>query len=345
MAASISKSLARKLRPIHDSIILAKWALVPSSSSFSTAAAAISQTQQNQGKERSTLAKLLLFVPGAITFGLGTWQIFRRKDKMELLEYTRERLQADPLSCNEIPPASDNMESLEFRRIVCRGIFDEEKTVYLGPRSRSVSGVTENGYLLITPLLPNPGDPESIQFPILVNRGWVPRSWRDNKSVKVSENTVKPSNISKTPGQETSKGSWGSFLSRKPKDNEDEVAAVNSVEVLGVMRGSEDPSIFVPANDPSSSQWFYVDVPAMARACGLLENALYIVDINENINKSNPYPLPKDPNSLINSSVMPQDHLNYMMTWYSLSAAVTYMAFKRLKPQKIQNSRRRFQKL
>jgi surfeit locus 1 family protein len=27
-------------------------------------------------------SKLLLFLPGAITFGLGTWQIFRRQDKV-----------------------------------------------------------------------------------------------------------------------------------------------------------------------------------------------------------------------------------------------------------------------
>lgn len=31
---------------------------------------------------RSGLSKWLLFLPGAITFGLGTWQIFRREDKV-----------------------------------------------------------------------------------------------------------------------------------------------------------------------------------------------------------------------------------------------------------------------
>nr|GFC11271.1 surfeit locus protein 1 [Tanacetum cinerariifolium]GFC11277.1 surfeit locus protein 1 [Tanacetum cinerariifolium] len=38
--------------------------------------------------------------------------------------------------------------------------------------------------------------------------------------------------------------------------------------------------------------------------------------------------------ALIRSSVMPQDHLNYTFTWYSLSAAVTFMAYKRLQPKK-----------
>lgn len=97
---------------------------------------------------------------------------------------------------------------------------------------------------------------------------------------------------------------------------QEQIAPVTPVEVVGVIRGSEKPSIFVPANDPSSGQWFYVDVPAIARACGLPENTIYIEDINENVNPSRPYPIPKDAKTLIRSSVMPQDHLNYTLTWY-----------------------------
>lgn len=119
-----------------------------------------------------------------------------------------------------------------------------------------------------------------------------------------------------------------------PCNMQEQIAPVTPVEVVGVIRGSEKPSIFVPANDPSSAQWFYVDVPAIARAFGLPENTIYIEDINENVNPSRPYPIPKDANTLIRNSVMPQDHLNYTLTWYSLSAAVTFMAFKRLMPKK-----------
>lgn len=102
-----------------------------------------------------------------------------------------------------------------------------------------------------------------------------------------------------------------------PCNLQEQIAPVTPVEVVGVIRGSEKPSIFVPANDPSSGQWFYVDVPAIARACGLPENTIYIEDINENVNPSRPYPIPKDVNMLIRSSVMPQDHLNYTLTWYA----------------------------
>lgn len=98
---------------------------------------------------------------------------------------------------------------------------------------------------------------------------------------------------------------------------QDQAPSVTPIEVVGVVRGSEKPSIFVPPNDPGSSQWFYVDVPGIARACGLPENTIYVEDINENVNPSNPYPVPKDVNTLIRSSVMPQDHLNYILTWFA----------------------------
>lgn len=45
--------------------------------------------------------------------------------------------------------------------------------------------------------------------------------------------------------------------------------SVVQVEVEGIVRGSEQPSSFVPANDPASGQWFWIDVPALARAAGL----------------------------------------------------------------------------
>lgn len=101
---------------------------------------------------------------------------------------------------------------------------------------------------------------------------------------------------------------------------QEKIPSIAPVEVVGVVRGSEKPSIFVPANDPSSFQWFYVDVPAIARVCGLPENTIYVENINENFNSGCPYPVPKDVNALIRSSVMPQDHLNYTLTWYDLSS-------------------------
>ncbi|KAK3026258.1 hypothetical protein RJ639_041634, partial [Escallonia herrerae] len=428
--ASISKTLVVKIRrggPVFIPSVPLKWVpTLPTSSSFSTSAPAISSLPESQENERgSGWSRLLLFVPGAIAFGLGTWQIFRRQDKVNLrlginqfellgfplisvkielvnvvyavnkagatvqikmLEYRQNKLGMGPLNCNDITTSSKSMEPLEFRRVVLKGVFDEDKPIYVGPRSRSISGVTENGYYLITSLKLIPDNPESYQFskylrtslvkiksskyihriddisahqimdkcimndystsplsndllktemcsvqiPVLVNRGWVPRSWRD-KSLEVSKYDVKPVTKEPTSTQESAASSWWRFWSKKPDIKEDtilntepayvlancdldQVPEVTPVEVVGVVRGSEKPSIFVPANDPSSNQWFYVDVAAIARACGLPEDTVYLEDINDKHNPSNQYPVPKDVNTLIRSSVLPQDHLNYTLT-------------------------------
>ncbi|XP_024929832.3 surfeit locus protein 1 [Ziziphus jujuba] len=307
-----------------------------SSPAISSAAASESTSSQSPEVERrSRLPKWLLFLPGAITFGLGTWQIFRRQDKVKMLEYREKRLEVEPLKFNKFFQSSKDLDSLEFRKILCKGVFDEERSIFVGPRSRSISGVTENGYYVITPLMPVPNDPESVSSPILVNRGWVPRIWRD-KHLEVPQYGKHTSEKEPQHVKENETSSWWRFWTKKRTNVEVHVPDVTPVEVVGVIRGSERPSIFVPANEPSSSQWFYVDVPAIARACGLPEGTIYVEDINEDVNPSCPYPVPKDINTLIRSSVMPQDHLNYTLTWYSLSAAVTFMAFKRLRPKKSQ---------
>ncbi|XP_027359236.1 surfeit locus protein 1-like [Abrus precatorius] len=294
-------------------------------SSVSDSDPTLPSSSESQGKA----SRWLLFVPGAITFGLGTWQIFRREEKIKMLEYREKRLQMEPLKLRSANPSNEELDSLEFRRVVCKGVFDDKKSIYVGPRSRSISGVTENGYYIITPLMPDPNCPDSVGSPILVNRGWVPRSWKD-KFLEASKDENLADALP-SPSQADGTRSWWRLWSKNPVTIEDQVPSATPIEVVGVVRGSEKPSIFVPANDPESSQWFYVDVPGIARACGLPENTIYIEDINENVNPSNPYPVPKDVNTLIRSSVMPRDHLNYTLTWYSLSAAVTFMAFKRLR--------------
>ncbi|KAK8948988.1 Surfeit locus protein 1 [Platanthera zijinensis] len=288
---------------------------------------------QSQEKESGRWSKSLLFLPGVITFGLGTWQIFRRQEKIKLLDYRKERLDMEPLSWNQIGSLKHNLDSLEFRKVICEGKFDEQKSIFIGPRSRSISGVTENGYYVISPFFPKQGEPGSVQLPILVNRGWVPRSWQ-NRSLKDSLGPEKSLDSNTTDAQLDGGSIWWKFWSQKPRLHKDKEHSEIPIKVVGVVRGSEKPSIFVPENDPKSGQWFYVEIPMIARACGLPEDTFYIEDINENASAKDPYPVPKDASTLIHYSVMPQDHLNYTITWYSLSAAVTFMAFKRIKPRR-----------
>ena len=70
-----------------------------------------------------------------------------------MLEYRKERLEMEPIQFNAIAP-NENSNTLEFQKVVCIGVFDEKKSIFVGPRSRSISGITENGYYLVTPLVP-----------------------------------------------------------------------------------------------------------------------------------------------------------------------------------------------
>lgn len=44
---------------------------------------------------------------------------------------------------------------------------------------------------------------------------------------------------------------------------------VTQVQIIGVTRSSEDRSSFVPDNDPAKGEWYWLDVPALAKAAGL----------------------------------------------------------------------------
>lgn len=84
-------------------------------------------------------------------------------------------------------------------------------------------------YQLITPLYS-----QQFEKPVLVNRGWVPATWRSDAEIRQ---------------QWESKGS----------DN----------TLQAVTRVSEDPSSFVPQNNPKTGEWFWIDVPAMAASLDL----------------------------------------------------------------------------
>ncbi|GAV91965.1 SURF1 domain-containing protein, partial [Cephalotus follicularis] len=191
-------------------------------SSFSSSVPAISSVLQSQSPSqaekgrRSIWSTCWLFLPGAITFGLGTWQIFRRQDKVKMLEYRQKRLQMEPIRLNDIYSSLEKSESLEFRRVVCIGVFDKDRSIYVGPRSRSISGVAVNGYYVITPLMPVPNNPDSVQSTVLVNRGWVPRDWKD-KPLEIPHDSQQHADIASLSVQYGEQSTWWRFWSKKPK--------------------------------------------------------------------------------------------------------------------------------
>jgi len=90
------------------------------------------------------------------------------------------------------------------------------------------------------------------------------------------------------------------------------------VRVEGVVRLSGKPGWFTPANEPAADLWFNPDVAQMAAAAGLdpAKTSPVFVEAGP---APNPGGLPIGGQTSID---LPNDHLQYAITWYSLATAL-----------------------
>jgi surfeit locus 1 family protein len=96
--------------------------------------------------------------------------------------------------------------------------------------------------------------------------------------------------------------------------NEGQVEEV--VTVTGLVRTSEQPSIFVPDNEPAANQWFTRDLPAMARSMfpgGTRDIAPFFLEAKTG---ETPGGWPKGGQTRI---TFRNDHLQYALTWFALA--------------------------
>ncbi|XP_011343201.1 surfeit locus protein 1 [Ooceraea biroi] len=185
------------------------------------------ETEESMG----LFAYCLLSIPvGA--FALGTWQVQRRKWKLDLIDTLKKRTSAEPI---DLPADLDELKDKEFCQLKAKGKFLYEKEFLIGPRSLIkdgeaisekggglISGKSYTGYYVITPF-----KLEDRDMTIMVNRGWIPRKERA---------TFKEGNT-----------------------------VTDSIEIVGVLRMTEKRPPFVPNNAPAKGVWHYRDLDAMAK--------------------------------------------------------------------------------
>ncbi|HEX7969921.1 MAG TPA: SURF1 family protein, partial [Stellaceae bacterium] len=99
------------------------------------------------------------------------------------------------------------------------------------------------------------------------------------------------------------------------------------VTVTGLLRLPPEgkPYWFLPSNSAARNYWIYVDIPAMAAAQHLDRVLPFYVDADAT---PNPGGLPVGGQTPLE---LPNDHLQYAITWYALAAglAVIYIVFIR----------------
>jgi surfeit locus 1 family protein len=100
-----------------------------------------------------------------------------------------------------------------------------------------------------------------------------------------------------------------------------------TVRVVGLLRvpPASKPSFFLPDNRPDLNLWFWVDLPAMAKAAGVAQVLPFYVDADKTANPGG------WPQGGITRLDLPNDHLQYAITWFALAIAlvVIYVLYHR----------------
>ena len=127
---------------------------------------------------RFWLLTLAAVIGAAVTFSLGLWQWGRAHEKLALQAQQQAR-QALPALGQDTLRLTPRAPDLTHRTVILRGQWLAAQTVYLD--NRQMQGRV--GFYVITPLRLSPdtaGAPEAV---VLVQRGWVPRSFTDRQQL------------------------------------------------------------------------------------------------------------------------------------------------------------------
>lgn len=124
--------------------------------------------QLNKGIDRDSkkgnkIFFALLCIAPFLTFALGTWQVKRLKWKNKLIAECEDRLIYKPIAMPKNLTKED-LPNLEYRKVLVKGHFDYSREVYVGPRLHD----GRRGYTLVCPFVQSNGDGE-----VLIDRGWI----------------------------------------------------------------------------------------------------------------------------------------------------------------------------
>ncbi|KAK1155459.1 surfeit locus protein 1-like [Acipenser oxyrinchus oxyrinchus] len=185
----------------------------------------------------------------------------------------------------DLPIELMELNSLEYRRVKVRGRFDHSKELYILPRSQV--------------------DPEREAR----------EAGRITSSGESGANVVTPFHC--TDHGVTILVNRG-FVPRKKINPETRMKGQvqEEVDLVGVVRLTEVRKPFVPQNDTERNRWHFRDLEAMAKVAGT-EPIFIDADFSSTI--------PGGPIGGQTRVTLRNEHMQYIITWYGLCAATSYM--------------------
>lgn len=249
----------------------------------------------------SSSGKLFFSSLCASTFGLGCWQTQRYFEKIEQTEERNKIIAQEPIELEKGFNCSSPNDR-EFQPILVHGKFRHEDEILIGPRGppldslsksgpnsgRSSGGMASSpqGYYVIAPLERSNGGGV-----VLVNRGWVPRSYVQQKEI------------------------WS-----RPKGN---------VKLVGISTKTEQPRFMSPPhNEREPRQLLWFDRKTMedkTKTVGL--EPLLIAETCEVAAVEGP-PFKPTKKAVGEFKVTSSTHAGYAATWFGLSGAGMIMTRK-----------------
>ena len=106
----------------------------------------------------------------------------------------------------------------------------------------------------------------------------------------------------------------------------DPVLTKGKVEITGIIRATQKPNwigkFVFPDNDPTKNFWFWVELPKVESFLGADNKDYYLEQVSAEKPTTYPYAFPKEIN-------LYNEHLQYSITWYSLSVILLVMYYFR----------------
>lgn len=194
------------------------------------------------------------------------------------------------LPAEELPDNLDDLQSMEYQTIRVKGKFLHDKELFLGPRGFIKPGAAETGGGLISQQNTSSGYLVITPFK-LADRG---------ETILVNRG-------------------WVSRKNQAPETRA-EGQAKGTVELLGVVRTAEPRPQFTPAHK-SVNMFLYRDVPRMCELTGA--DPIFLDAKFESTIKGGPI-------GGQSRVTLRNEHLSYVVTWYSLSAFTAFLWFKQI---------------
>uniref|UniRef100_A0A0K0FK35 SURF1-like protein n=1 Tax=Strongyloides venezuelensis TaxID=75913 RepID=A0A0K0FK35_STRVS len=242
-------------------------------------------------KKKLTFGSIAMLIVPAFTFSLGCWQVQRWFWKKNIINELENQMGK---KCVEFPfDDLSKLDDMEYMKVKVEGKFIHEKEFLIYPRGRFDKEFKKSDSSGIVASNNMSSSGAHVITPLKIKDR--------NMIIMVNRGWVPKDRMSKDTRLDTF-----------PKEY---------VKLSGIVRKSENRPQFVSENLPDKGIWFYKNFEQMGKYCGALP--IYIEATEEHSY------LPNGPISGQSNVEIRNKHVEYFLTWYSLTALTVVMWYMR----------------